>query len=66
MTDTLVKSPVMELTSVGLLTAIDAVSKNFSLDFPASCGKGDPMQAVPVYAGGGEIRFRNIRLGGVG
>ena len=65
-TNNMVKSPVMELTSVGLLTAIDAVSKNFDLAFPASCGKGDPMQAVPVYAGGGEIRFRNIRLGGVG
>jgi TldD protein len=65
-TDTVVKSPVMELTSVGLLTAVDAISNNFCIDFAASCGKGDPLQAVPVYAGGGEIRFRNIRLGGVG
>jgi TldD protein len=65
-TETMVRRPVMETTSVGLLCAIDAVSKIMSLEFPATCGKGDPMQGVPVYAGGGQIRFRNIRLGGVG
>ena len=66
LTDTMVKRPVMETTSVGLLTAVDAVSKNLNLSFGATCGKSDPMQGVPVYAGGPEIRFRNIRLGGVG
>ncbi len=65
-TDTMVKRPIMETTSIGMLTAIDAVSKNLSFDFPGTCGKGDPSQGAPVYAGGGEIRFRNIRLGGVG
>jgi TldD protein len=65
-TDVMVKRPVMETTSVGLLSAVDAVSKNLTFDFPGTCGKGDPMQGVPVYAGGGEIRFRGIRLGGVG
>lgn len=65
-TETMVRRPIMETTSVGLLSAIDAVSKVMSLEFPATCGKGDPMQGVPVYAGGGQIRFRNIRLGGVG
>lgn len=66
LTDTMVRRPVLETTSVGLLSAIDAVSKKMSLDFPATCGKGDPMQGVPVYAGGGEIRIRGVRLGGVG
>jgi TldD protein len=65
-TDTMVKRPVMETTSIGMLTAVDAVSKNFDLVFPATCGKSDPMQGVPVMAGGGEIRFRQIRLGGIG
>ena len=65
-TDTMVKRPVMETTSVGMLSAIDAVSKNLTFEFPGTCGKSDPMQGVPVYAGGGEIRFRSIRLGGVG
>ncbi|MDH4213860.1 MAG: TldD/PmbA family protein [Candidatus Thorarchaeota archaeon] len=65
-TTTMVKRPVMETTSVGLLSAVDAVSKNLTFDFPGTCGKSDPSQGVPVYAGGGEIRFREIRLGGVG
>ena len=66
LTETMVKRPVMETTSVGMLTAVDAVSKTFDLRFPATCGKSDPMQGVPVMAGGGEIRFRQIRLGGIG
>jgi len=66
LTDTMVKRPVLETTSVGLLSSVDAVSDKLSLDFPGTCGKSDPMQGVPIYAGGGQIRFRNIRLGGVG
>ena len=65
-TDTMVKRPVMETTSIGMLSAVDAVSKNLQFDFPGTCGKSDPSQGIPVYAGGGEIRFRNIKLGGVG
>ncbi len=65
-TETMVKRPVLETTSVGLLSSVDAVSKNLRFDFPGTCGKSDPMQGVPVLAGGGDIRFRNIRLGGVG
>lgn len=65
-TNTMVKRPVLETTSVGLLSAVDAVSRNLRFDFPGTCGKSDPMQGVPVLAGGGDIRFRNIRLGGVG
>ena len=62
----MVRRPVLETTSVGLLSSVDAISKNLKFEFPGTCGKSDPMQGVPVYAGGGEIRFRNIRLGGVG
>ncbi len=65
-TDTMVKRPIMETTSIGLLSAVDAVSKNLRFDFPGTCGKSDPTQGIPVYAGGGDIRFRDIRLGGVG
>jgi TldD protein len=66
LTDTMVRRPVLETTSVGLLSAIDGISKEFMLDFAGTCGKGDPMQGVPIYAGGGRIRIRNIRLGGMG
>ncbi|MHA2024789.1 MAG: TldD/PmbA family protein [Candidatus Thorarchaeota archaeon] len=65
-TDTMVRRPVLETTSVGMMTAVDAVSKDLDLSFPGTCGKSDPMQGVPVVAGGGEIRFREIRLGGIG
>ncbi|MFW9849843.1 MAG: TldD/PmbA family protein [Candidatus Thorarchaeota archaeon] len=66
LTDIMVRRPVLETTSVGLLSSVDAVTKELRFDFPGTCGKSDPMQGVPVYAGGGEIRFRGIRLGGVG
>ncbi len=66
LTDIMVRRPVLETTSVGMLSAVDAVSKDLRFDFPGTCGKSDPMQGVPVYAGGGDIRFRGIRLGGVG
>ncbi len=65
-TETMVKAPVFETTSVGMLSAVDGVSKEKRLEFPATCGKSDPMQGIPVNAGGGQIRFRAIKLGGVG
>ncbi|MFX0013332.1 MAG: TldD/PmbA family protein [Promethearchaeota archaeon] len=62
-TETMVRRPVMELTSIGLFSSIDGVTKDLVFDFPAICGKSDPSQGVPVYAGGGCIRMRDIRLG---
>ena len=61
-TETMVRRPVMELTSVGLFSSIDGVSKDLIFDFPGICGKSDPSQGVPVYAGGGCIRMRDIKL----
>jgi TldD protein len=62
-TDTMVRRPVMELTSIGLFSSIDGVSKDLNFDFPGICGKSDPPQGVPVYAGGGCLRMREVRLG---
>ncbi|QEE14349.1 TldD/PmbA family protein [Promethearchaeum syntrophicum] len=62
-TDQMIKRPVLELTTFGILGSVDAVSKEF--DAPHGiCGKCDPMQGVPVWMGGGEVRMRNITLGG--
>ncbi|MFX0065468.1 MAG: metallopeptidase TldD-related protein, partial [Candidatus Hermodarchaeota archaeon] len=61
-TDTMVRRPAIETTTVGLFSAIDGVSKELMFDFPGICGKSDPMQGVPVYAGGGYIRLRNITI----
>ena len=58
-----VRNPVLEMTTVGLWSAIDAVGKD--LEFQAAyCGKSDPMQGMPVWTGGPHARLRGIRLGG--
>jgi TldD protein len=57
------KSPVLELTTTALWSAVDAVGKDIEFS-AANCGKGDPMQGIPVWTGGPSIRLRNIRLGG--
>lgn len=60
-----VRNPVIEITTERLFSSIDAVGKD--LDFAAAtCGKGDPMQGIPVYTGGPSFRMRGIRIKGVG
>ncbi|MHA1793453.1 MAG: TldD/PmbA family protein [Promethearchaeota archaeon] len=61
-----VKRPVLELTSRGLFSSIDACGKGFHGEF-ATCGKSNPSQGCPVWMGGPEqgVRMRNIRLGGM-
>ncbi len=62
-TDTNIRRPTLELTTFGILKNVDAVSRD--RDFPQGlCGKGDPMQGIPVWLGGPHLRLRNIRLGG--
>ena len=57
-----VRNPVLELTTRGFYSSIDAVGKD--LKFSAGyCGKGDPLQSVPVWFGGPSVRLRGIRLG---
>lgn len=57
----LVRRPVIELTTPAFYSSIDAVGKK--LEFTAgTCGKGEPMQGIPVWYGGPNIRLRNIRL----
>lgn len=63
LTDTMIRRPTLELTTFGILGSVDAVSNEF--DAPhGMCGKGDPMQGVPVWLGGPHVRMRDIRLGG--
>jgi TldD protein len=59
--DKIVKSPTLEITTPAFWSSIDAIGKD--LGFAAGfCGKGDPMQPVPVWFGGPSIRLRNIIL----
>jgi TldD protein len=58
-----VRNPILEITTPGLYSSVDAVGKEMEFA-AATCGKGDPMQGAPVWTGGPPIRLRNIRLGG--
>ncbi len=57
------RGPILELTTPALWSAVDAVGKDLEFS-AATCGKGDPMQGIPVWTGGPPIRLRSIRLGG--
>ncbi|MCR8433499.1 MAG: TldD/PmbA family protein [Candidatus Korarchaeota archaeon] len=53
--------PVLEITTPRYYASIDAVDKNLAFQ-PATCGKGDPSQGVPVFTGGPNVRLRNVRI----
>jgi TldD protein len=58
----LVRRPILEITTKGFFSAVDACGKE--VDYvPGTCGKGDPMQGIPVWMGGPHIRLRNVVIG---
>lgn len=57
-----VRQPVLELTTPAFYSSIDALSKKVEY-YAGNCGKGEPMQGIPVWLGGPRARLRNIRLG---
>jgi TldD protein len=58
----MVKAPVLEITTPALWSSVKARSK--SLEFEAAvCGKGDPMQGIPVWTGGPETLLSGVRIG---
>jgi len=59
----MIRNPILEITTPGLWSAVDAVGNELEFS-AATCGKGDPMQGVPVWTGGPHIRLRNVRMGG--
>jgi len=54
-----VARPVIETSTPVFWSAVDAVSKKVKYT-AATCGKGDPMQGIPVYTGGPMIRLRGV------
>ena len=58
----MVRNPVLEITTPKLWSSVDARSKEVEF-VGATCGKGDPMQGIPVWTGGPNMRLRAIRLG---
>ncbi len=59
---TLIKNPVLEVTTKAFYSRIDAVDKNLRF-YAGTCGKGEPAQGIPVWFGGPNVRLKGIRLG---
>jgi len=58
----LVKAPVLEITTPALWGSVKARTKR--LEFEAAvCGKGDPMQGIPVWTGGPDTLLGGVRIG---
>ncbi len=58
----MVKAPVLEITTPALWASVKARSKR--LEFEAAvCGKGDPMQGIPVWTGGPDTLLGGVRIG---
>jgi TldD protein len=58
-----VKNPILETTTFELLSKLDARGNSLRF-YPGNCGKGDPMQVVPVWMGGPPLRFRDVYVFG--
>ncbi|MCE4613976.1 MAG: TldD/PmbA family protein [Desulfurococcales archaeon] len=54
-----VKDPILEITSPAFYSSVDAVGDDLKL-YPGFCGKGEPIQGVPVTMGGPHIRLREV------
>ncbi len=54
-------NPTIEISTFHLWKSVDAIAKNIEYH-AGNCGKGEPMQAIPVWFGGPSIRLRNIKL----
>ena len=56
-----VRKPILEITTKGLWSSVDAVGKEIEF-YPGTCGKGEPGQGVPVWMGGAPARLREVVL----
>ena len=54
-------NPIFEITTPKFYESIDAVDRELHFD-PATCGKSDPGQGVPVFTGGPNLRVRNVHV----
>jgi len=53
--------PILEITTPVLWKSVDGVGKNFEFH-AATCGKGEPIQGIPVFHGGPSLRLRNVMI----
>lgn len=57
-----VTSVVLEISTVDYYSKIDAVGRDLKF-YAGMCGKGEPMQPLPVWFGGPHVRLRSVRIG---
>jgi TldD protein len=57
----MVKAPVLEITTPALWGAVRGRSRTLEFE-AASCGKGDPMQGIPVWTGGPDTLLSHVRV----
>jgi TldD protein len=55
----MLKNVALEITTGHLFKNIDAIGKDLKFT-PGNCGKGEPMQGIPVWFGGPTIRVRKV------
>jgi len=54
-------APVMEVKTPTLWSSIDMIGNKIEM-YAGNCGKGNPMQGIPVYFGGPVMRLKNIMV----
>lgn len=57
------KNVVLEISTRDYYGSIDAVGKDLTFE-AGSCGKGEPMQPLPVWMGGPHVRLRSVEVKG--
>jgi TldD protein len=57
----LVKAPVLEITTPALWGSVRGRGKRMEFE-AATCGKGDPMQGIPVWTGGPDTLLGGVRI----
>ncbi|MCD6512594.1 MAG: TldD/PmbA family protein [Thermoplasmata archaeon] len=53
--------PAIEITTPAFYKKVDAAGRTLEF-YPAVCGKGDPMQGIPVTTGGVDLRLRDVMI----
>jgi TldD protein len=64
-TTNLVRTPILEITTPALWGSVKGRSKRLEFE-AANCGKGDPMQGIPVWTGGPDTLLAGVRIVGGG
>ena len=54
-------NPTIEVSTFDLYKTVDAIANNTEYH-AGNCGKGEPIQALPVWFGGPSIRLRQLMI----